>query len=162
MRGEAAYFVASNSGKKPALIGRSKISSPMFDGLTEIDLRNPNDAFLLPGTRQVPFVIKLKLSASDSYLLATKLAVVTFEEKNDVLGTIHIEEKGSAGQTKLHTFPLTGTDLYSIVISHASRCYDTVERPTFSNGCSGMAEIQRESDQAHQSLQNKLKEAAKP
>ena len=74
---------------------------------------------------------------------------------------IAFDIKQAQGSEEQQRIALSRTDLYELFNAHSERCEAIGDKASITNGCQGLADLQKENDEVHARLQEKLKGAAR-
>ena len=141
------------------MIQRGQIHSRCIGMDSELELLNPDHAFVAPGTKQVGLRVRLRLSPIDSNLRMIQAVSDAMRRPQQQAGKVGLWLQGWDGRTAFTELPVSFEDISALLEAHRERCDAAAAPPTIDNGCIGIRELEERTDRADARLEEALRSA---
>lgn len=145
-------MVATNTGDRPGIIVLAALNTHYLDtAAVELNLVNPNDAFVPTGARQIGLTFGIRLGGGEARTKAIEVSRALLrlsgrELHANTAGIATVEIQQSDGAVAYANFRISYDDLYTVLSAHATRCEMATTPPTLENGCASISEMHDEND----------------
>jgi hypothetical protein len=132
---ERIRVVISNVGDAPAVLHDAALRRAGETLDTNLEFRDPRDAFLDPGSKFIELNIPMNMSAAWAYKLSDEYS----RRRPNVRDQFRVNVLHSDGKKQTYVGEIDNEDMEMAYAAHGARCEDN-QRPSYANGCKSLGE----------------------
>lgn len=135
VRGLQVDFAVTNTGDGPAVFSRAYISASTLSQIpVKLELNNPTQAFIRPGSQPLALNIVWKRDAGDAASLSSDMRKVQNKKGSEDVGFFMVEIIETDGLVKHARFPIAAYEIGEIAEAKFAACRDV--EPSKNRNCS--------------------------